>query len=454
MYKSNTIKIGNLTLGGDSPIRIQSMTNTDTMDTMATVDQCLRLADVGCEIVRITAPGVQEAQNLYNIKNELVKRGCNVPLVADIHYNPKAAEIAAGIVEKVRINPGNYVDRNIGKTSYTDTEYNTEIEKITQRMANLIDICKRHNTAMRIGTNHGSLSERIVSRYGDTPMGMAVSAIEFANVCRSLDFHNLVFSMKASNVKVMVYSTRLFVQKMIEEGMNYPIHLGVTEAGDAQQGRIKSSAGIGTLLLDGIGDTLRVSLTEDPVAEIPVAKQIVKYIPRRQASKQDIVSLKTSFDRCENEVYYTPKNTTLEEYQIKEAATYAKNYIDGKVSEIADDSDTALDIMQAVGAKISKAEYISCPSCGRTQYDIQAALQKIKAQTSHLKGIKIGVMGCIVNGPGEMADAHYGYVGSGNGKITLYKGREVVRKNIAQEEAVEALVQLIKDNGDWIEEEK
>ena len=451
MYKSNTIKIGNLTLGGDSPIRIQSMTNTDTMDTMATVDQCLRLADVGCEIVRITAPGVQEAQNLYNIKNELVKRGYNVPLVADIHYNPKAAEIAAEIVEKVRINPGNYVDRNIGKTSYTDTEYNTEIEKITQRMANLIDICKRHNTAMRIGTNHGSLSERIVSRYGDTPMGMAVSAIEFANVCRSLDFHNLVFSMKASNVKVMVYSTRLFVQKMIEEGMNYPIHLGVTEAGDAQQGRIKSSAGIGTLLLDGIGDTLRVSLTEDPVAEIPVAKQIVKYIPRRQASKQDIVSLKTSFDRCENEVYYTPKNTTLEEYQIKEAATYAKNYIDGKVSEIADDSDTALDIMQAVGAKISKAEYISCPSCGRTQYDIQAALQKIKAQTSHLKGIKIGVMGCIVNGPGEMADAHYGYVGSGNGKITLYKGREVVRKNIAQEEAVEALVQLIKDNGDWIE---
>lgn len=451
MYKSNTIKIGNLTLGGDSPIRIQSMTNTDTMDTMATVDQCLRLAEAGCEIVRITAPGVQEAQNLYNIKNELVKRGCNVPLVADIHYNPQAAEIAAGIVEKVRINPGNYVDRNIGKTSYTDTEYNTEIEKITQRMSNLIDICKRHNTAMRIGTNHGSLSERIVSRYGDTPMGMAVSAIEFANVCRSLDFHNLVFSMKASNVKVMVYSTRLFVQKMIKEGMNYPIHLGVTEAGDAQQGRIKSSAGIGTLLLDGIGDTLRVSLTEDPVAEIPVAKQIVKYIPRRQASKQDIVSLKTSFDRCENEVYYTPKYTTLEEYQIKEAATYAKNYIDGKVSEIADDSDTALDIMQAVGAKISKAEYISCPSCGRTQYDIQAALQKIKAQTSHLKGIKIGVMGCIVNGPGEMADAHYGYVGSGNGKITLYKGREIVRKNIAQEEAVEALVQLIKDNGDWIE---
>lgn len=451
MFRSNTINIGNVVLGGANPIRIQSMTNTDTMDTMATVDQTLRLVEAGCEIVRITAPGVKEAENLYNIKNELVKRGCNVPLVADIHYNPQAAEIAAGIVEKVRINPGNYVDRNVGKVSYTDAEYSAEIEKIGERMANLIEICKRHNTAMRIGTNHGSLSERIVSRYGDTPMGMAVSAIEFANVCRSLDFHNLVFSMKASNVKVMVYSTRLFVQKMIEQGMNYPIHLGVTEAGDAEQGRIKSAAGIGTLLLDGIGDTLRVSLTEDPVAEIPVAKQIVKYLPRKQASKQDIVSLKTSFDRCEDAVYFMPKYTTLEEYQIKEAAVYAKDYIDGKVQEIADDSDTALDIMQAVGAKISKAEYISCPSCGRTQYDIQSALQKIKAETSHLKGIKIGVMGCIVNGPGEMADAHYGYVGAGKGKITLYKGREVVRKNIAQEEAVEALIQLIKDNGDWIE---
>lgn len=453
MYKSNTVKIGNLILGGDSPIRIQSMTNTDTMDTISTVEQTLRLVEAGCEIVRITAPGVKEAENLYNIKNELVKRGCNVPLVADIHYNPQAAEIAAEIVEKVRINPGNYVDRNVGKVSYTDSEYNSEIEKIGERMANLIEICKRHNTAMRIGTNHGSLSERIVGRYGDTPMGMAVSSIEFANVCRSLDFHNLVFSMKASNVKVMVYSTRLFVQKMIEQGMNYPIHLGVTEAGDAEQGRIKSAAGIGTLLLDGIGDTLRVSLTEDPVAEIPVAKQIVKYLPRRQASKQEIISLKTSFDRCENTVLYIPKHTTLEEYQIKEAAVYAKEYIDGKVQEIADDSDTALDIMQAVGAKISKAEYISCPSCGRTQYDIQSALQKIKAETSHLKGIKIGVMGCIVNGPGEMADAHYGYVGAGKGKITLYRGKEVVRKNIDESEAVEALIQLIKDNGDWVEKE-
>ena len=451
MYKSNTINIGNLALGGDNPIRIQSMTNTNTMDTAATVEQTFRLVEAGCEIVRITAPGIAEAENLYNIKNELAKRGCTVPLVADIHYNPKAAEIAAGIVEKVRINPGNYVDRNVGKISYTDTEYNAEIEKISERLSTLIDICKKNNTVIRIGTNHGSLSERIVSRYGDTPMGMAVSAIEFANVCRSLNFHNLVFSMKASNVKVMVYSTRLFVQKMIEQGMNYPIHLGVTEAGDAEQGRIKSAAGIGTLLLDGIGDTLRVSLTEDPVAEIPVAKQIVKYLPRKEAQKQDIMLLKTAFEPCSDKINYTPVYNSIEEYQIQQAAIYSKQYIDGKVFEIADDSDTALDIMQAVGAKISKAEYISCPSCGRTQYDIQVALQQIKAKTSHLKGIKIGVMGCIVNGPGEMADAHYGYVGAGKGKITLYKGKEVVRKNINQEEAVDALIQLIKDCGDWVE---
>ena len=451
MFRSNTINIGNVALGGSNPIRIQSMTNTDTMDTMATVEQTLRLVEAGCEIVRITAPGIQEANNLYNIKNELVKRGCTVPLVADIHFNPQAAEIAASIVEKVRINPGNYVDRNVGKISYTDAEYNLEIEKITERLNKLIEICKRNDTAIRIGTNHGSLSERIVSRYGDTPMGMAVSAIEFANVCRSLDFNKLVFSMKASNVKVMVYSTRLFVQKMIEQGMNYPIHLGVTEAGDAMQGRIKSSAGIGTLLLDGIGDTLRVSLTEDPVAEIPVAKQIVDYLPRKEVRNQDILNLKTSFSPADKSEYYTPRYSTMEEYQILQSAVYAKAYIDGQVFEIDDNSDTALDIMQAVGAKISKAEYISCPSCGRTQYDIQQALQNIKVRTQHLKGIKIGVMGCIVNGPGEMADAHYGYVGAGKGKITLYKGKEVVRKNIPQQDAVDALIQLIKDNGDWVE---
>lgn len=378
---SREIQIGSLKLGGGNPIVVQSMTNTDTMDTQATVEQTLRLVEAGCEMVRITAPDVKAAQNLYNIKNELAKRGCSVPLVADIHFNPLAAETAATIVEKVRVNPGNYTDRNVGKIHFTDQEYSDELKRISEKMSRLIEICKQHGTAMRIGTNHGSLSERVMSRYGNTPEGMAQSAIEFAQVCREQDFDKLVFSMKASNVKVMVQSTRLFVEKMHSLGMDYPIHLGVTEAGDDLQGRLKSAAGIGALLVDGIGDTIRVSLTEDPVEEIPVA----------------------------------------------------------------------YDILQAVGARIYKAEYIACPSCGRTQYDIQQALQKIKKRTQHLKGVKIGVMGCIVNGPGEMADAHYGYVGSGAGMITLYKGKEVVRRNIPQEEAVEALVQLIKDNGDWHE---
>lgn len=378
---SRQIKIGNLTLGGGAPVRVQSMTNTDTMDTKATVEQALRMVERGCELVRITAPDVKAAENLGRIKEELLKRGCNVPLVADIHFNPKAAEVAATLVEKVRVNPGNYTDRNTGKLEFTEQEYADELKRIGDRMSTLIDICKRHHTAMRIGTNHGSLSERIMSRYGNTAEGMAQSAVEFAEVCRQQDYHDLVFSMKASNVKVMVESTRLFVDKMHSMGMDYPIHLGVTEAGDALQGRLKSAAGIGALLLDGIGDTIRVSLTEPPEEEIPVA--------------------------------------------------YA--------------------ILQSVGVRVSEAEYISCPSCGRTQYDIQEALQRIKAATSHLKGVKIGVMGCIVNGPGEMADADYGYVGSGNGKITLYKGKEPVVRNIDQSEAVERLVELIKQSGDWTE---
>ena len=380
-YKSRQIQIGNLTMGGGAPIRVQSMTNTNTLDTLATVEQTLRLVEAGCELVRITASDTKSAENLYNIKNELLKRNCNVPLIADIHFNPKAAEIAASIVEKVRVNPGNFTDRKIGKFDFTDQEYADEINRISERMSTLIEVCKKHGTAMRIGTNHGSLSERIMGRYGNTAEGMAQSAIEFAQICKEQDFHKLVFSMKASNVKIMVQSTRLFVEKMQQLDMNYPIHLGVTEAGDGDQGRLKSAAGIGALLLDGIGDTIRVSLTEDPVCEVPVA----------------------------------------------------------------------YDILQAVGARISKAEYIACPSCGRTQYDIQTALYKIQKKTSHLKGLKIGVMGCIVNGPGEMADADYGYVGSGIGTITLYKGKEVVRRNIPQECAVDELVNLIKENGDWID---
>lgn len=373
---SRQIHIGKLTLGGGAPVRVQSMTNTDTMDTRATVEQALRMVEAGCELVRITAPDVKAAENLGRIKEELLRRGCDVPLVADIHFNPKAAEVAATLVEKVRVNPGNYTDRNTGKLEFTDQEYNDELKRIGERMASLIDICKRHHTAMRIGTNHGSLSERIMSRYGNTPEGMAQSALEFAQVCEAQDYHDLVFSMKASNVKVMVDSTRLFVQKMNALGMDYPIHLGVTEAGDGMQGRLKSAAGIGALLLDGIGDTIRVSLTEDPEAEMPIA----------------------------------------------------------------------YDILQAVGARITQTEYIACPSCGRTQYDIQRALKEIKAKTKHLVGVKIGVMGCIVNGPGEMADADYGYVGSGAGKITLYKGKEVVKRDIDQKDAVDELVAFIEQD--------
>ena len=371
---SRQIHIGKLTLGGGAPVRVQSMTNTDTMDTRATVEQALRMVEAGCELVRITAPDVKAAENLGRIKEVLLRRGCEVPLVADIHFNPKAAEVAATLVEKVRVNPGNYTDRNTGKLEFTDQEYNDELKRIGERMATLIDICKRHHTAMRIGTNHGSLSERIMSRYGNTPEGMAQSALEFAQVCEAQDYHDLVFSMKASNVKVMVDSTRLFVKKMHALGMDYPIHLGVTEAGDGMQGRLKSAAGIGALLLDGIGDTVRVSLTEDPEAEMPIA----------------------------------------------------------------------YDILQAVGVRITQTEYIACPSCGRTQYDIQRALKEIKAKTSHLVGVKIGVMGCIVNGPGEMVDADYGYVGSGHGKITLYKGKTVVKRDIDQKDAVDELVKLIE----------
>ncbi len=372
---SKQITIGNLTLGGGAPVRVQSMTNTDTLDTQATVEQTLRLVEAGCELVRITAPDVKAAQNLYNIKNELARHNCYVPLVADIHFNPQAAETAAAIVEKVRVNPGNYTDRNTGKIDFTDQEYRDELQRIGDKMGRLIDICKQHGTAMRIGTNHGSLSQRIMSRYGNSAEGMAQSAIEFAEVCQQQGFDKLVFSMKASNVKVMVESTRLFVQKMKALGMDYPIHLGVTEAGDAMQGRLKSAAGIGALLIDGIGDTIRVSLTEDPVAEIPVA----------------------------------------------------------------------YDILQAVGARITQPEYIACPSCGRTLYNIQEALQRIKAATAQFTGVKIGVMGCIVNGPGEMADADYGYVGSGPGKITLYRGKQIVKRNIDEQDAVQELVRLINE---------
>lgn len=378
---SREVMVGNIGIGGMNPVRIQSMTNTDTMDTMATCDQVLRMVEAGCELVRITAPDLMASYNLRNIKNELEKRNCFVPLIADIHFNPKAAEVAAAIVDKVRINPGNYSDRNHGKISFTDTEYQEELDKISERLFPLIEICKKHNTAIRIGTNHGSLSERIVSRYGNTPFAMAISALEFAKICHSLDFDNLILSQKSSNVKVMVSSTRILCELLDAEGLDYPIHLGVTEAGDGQDGRIKSAVGIGGLLAIGIGDTIRVSLTEKPEAEIPVAK----------------------------------------------------------------------DILQASGDRIYKAEFISCPSCGRTRYNIEAALAKVKAECSHLVGIKIGVMGCIVNGPGEMADAHYGYVGCGEKRVNLYRAKSLIHQNISEDLALEKLIEMIKEDGNWKE---
>jgi len=380
--KTHTVHIGDFPLGSNYPVRLQSMTNTHTMDTEATVAQCIRIIEAGGEYVRITAPGVREAEHLAVIKNTLHRLGYNNPLIADIHFNPKAAETAARIVEKVRINPGNYVDRKSSTPkTYTDSEYTAELERIHKRLLPLIKICKGYGTAIRIGSNHGSLSDRIVNRYGDSPQGMVESAMEFLRIFESENFNQVVLSMKASNVRVVIESTRLLVERMAQENMYFPLHLGVTEAGEGEDGRIKSAVGIGSLLMDGIGDTIRVSLTEPPEAEIPVA----------------------------------------------------------------------LSILQACRLRMSKPEYISCPSCGRTQFDLQTTATKIRERTSHLIGLKIGIMGCIVNGPGEMADADYGYVGSGQGRITLYKQHEVVKRNIPEEQAVEELISLIKANGDWKE---
>lgn len=375
-YLSDTIRIGNLLLGGREAVRIQSMTNTDTMDTMATVAQVMALADAGCEMVRITAPGNKEARNLANIKDKLIQKGYTLPLIADIHYMPEAAEIAAEIVEKVRINPGNYTDKNIGKLEFTKKEQQIALDGIRERLYPLLTICKKQKTAIRIGVNHGSLSERIMSLYGNTPRGMVASAMEFIEICRKEEFHDLVISMKSSQVKVMTDAVRLLVEEMQLKGYAYPLHLGVTEAGNGSEGRILSAMGIGSLLMDGIGNTIRVSLTENPVNEIEVAQQII----------------------------------------------------------------------QAAGGRSYTAQFIACPSCGRTKYDIQKALEEVKVRTRHLAGLKIAVMGCIVNGPGEMADADYGYIGAGAGLVHLYRGRECVRKNVHESEAVEALVQLIEQD--------
>lgn len=625
-FITREVRIGAVPLGGNNPIRIQSMTTTDTMDTAATVEQSIRIIEAGGEYVRITAPSINEAKNLENIKSELRKKGYDTPLIADIHFTPNAAEAAARIVEKVRINPGNYADRKkFNFIDYSENAYESELERIRQKFTPLVLICKEYGTAMRIGTNHGSLSDRIMSRFGDTPLGMVESALEFVRICEGLNYYEIVLSMKASNPKVMVEAYRLLINKMEEEEMNYPIHLGVTEAGDGEDGRIKSAIGIGTLLEDGIGDTVRVSLTEEPEYEIPVAINLVnryairqqhKEIPvtldnplnpfdfkRRSTAEVDKIggshvpvviisadenikknysalmdlsynysesldkwnigdsapdflylgkedidynlpgTLKKIFDydkwvSLENNsgsypllnpqqyIYNTKKSDSLNFVSVsiddisKELfnclsndnscviilnsendhamAELRRSFIElinndiktpvvlrrkyDKVDEerlmlfsATDTGGLLLDglgdgiwiesnevslkkinnisfgILQATRTRISKTEYISCPSCGRTLFDLQITTSMIRKRTQHLKGVKIAIMGCIVNGPGEMADADYGYVGSGPGKITLYKGRDVIKKSVNTEVAVDELISLIRENGDWVE---
>ncbi len=628
--KSIPVKVGDVVIGGDNPIVVQSMTTIDTMDTIGSVEQTIRMVEAGCELVRITAPSLKEAENLRHIKAELRKRGYNVPLVADIHFTPNAAELAAQIVEKVRVNPGNYADKKkFENIEYTDETYEAELQRIRDRFAPLVELCKAHGTAMRIGTNHGSLSDRIMSRYGDTALGMVESALEFLRICDDLDFDQIVISMKSSNAQVMVEAYRLLVQKLEEEGLKpYPLHLGVTEAGEAEDGRIKSAVGIGTLLEDGLGDTVRVSLTEEPEFEAPVAQKLVdQYIdredheaiseignnpidpyayhrretrevinigltnvPRVMAdfSQIDEVSIKdlrsighfylpepdkwTMNDQGADYVYsgnkaisfmlpngirevidypiwneltdkknrhpmYTLDQLEVAEncddilnfvkledhqlgdnimsilqadnlvvvlktrnkhampalrrfffelekrrlkipviierrYEVKDEETFliqastdvggllVDGFGDGVMLSTTEEEDvhmlklknqTAFGILQAGRTRMTKTEYISCPSCGRTLFDLQETTAMIRKRTDHLKGVKIGIMGCIVNGPGEMADADFGYVGSGKGKITLYKGQDVVKRGVPSEQAVDELIEIIRQDGKWVE---
>jgi len=615
------VRIGQLTLGGDNPIRLQSMTTTDTMDTNGSVAQSIRMIDAGCELVRLTAPSKNEAENLGVIHTKLAKIGYHVPLVADIHFTPNAAEIAAKLIEKVRVNPGNYADKKkFEEIDYTDESYQAELIRIETKFTPLVNLCKEYGTAMRIGTNHGSLSDRILSRYGDTPEGMVESAMEFIQICEKNDYHELVISMKASNTLVMVQAYRLLVHRMLQNGRCYPLHLGVTEAGDGEDGRIKSAVGIGALLEDGIGDTIRVSLTEEPEFEIPVARKLAekytnqsvyplsvaasklahnpfeytrrnsheihniggKHVPvviADMSTKTELIpanfygfgyNYSVSLDKwnlqdlaadyvyigsnslnfevpgtlgvicdfnswkehfserigcypqltvdqlpelskdqrafltltAEEELPATlaeyakltlvvstkydnktqlfrhffsqladvnidipviikidSQESDVEKFQLTVSSDAGSLFIDGYGDGIWISGDqpntlinsTAFGILQATRTRISKTEYISCPSCGRTLFDLQETTAKIRERTSHLKGIKIGIMGCIVNGPGEMADADYGYVGTGPGKINLYKEKTVVRKNVAAEEAVDSLIDLIKEHGDWVE---
>ena len=485
--KTTVAHVGNLEIGGDNPIRIQSMATVDTNDTEGCVAQAKRIIDAGGELVRFTTQGTREAENMKNISARLKADGYTQPLVADVHFTAHTADVAAQYCEKVRINPGNYVDpgRTFKHLEYTDDEYQTELQKIETKLLPFIRICKEHHTAVRIGVNHGSLSDRIMSRYGDTPEGIVESCMEFLRIFKREQFNDVVISIKASNTVVMVTTVRLLVKTMDKEDMHYPLHLGVTEAGEGEDGRIKSAVGIGALLTEGIGDTIRVSLSEEPEYEIPVARKLVELIPectrlRAEAEasiKDDTITL----------VLDAPDWETL---QLKASMAVGALLIDRKATKLViktpsfspclegkeksslsrEDLGRSLadSILQAARIKFTKTEYISCPGCGRTLYNLQetiarikeaikqelcelariaerepARLEEVKAATSRLVGLKIGIMGCIVNGPGEMADADYGYVGAGRGRISLYRGKECVLKNIPEEEAVERLLELI-----------
>ncbi|MDO4319056.1 MAG: (E)-4-hydroxy-3-methylbut-2-enyl-diphosphate synthase [Bacteroidales bacterium] len=456
------VRIGRVAIGGDNPIAVQSMTNTPTMDTVASADQIIRIAEAGGDIVRLTAQTPAHARNLGEIRRLVRERGCEVPLVADIHYNPAAAFAAAEEVEKVRINPGNFVDpgRKFEQHEYTDEEYAAELARLREAFVPFLDLCASRGVAIRLGVNHGSLSDRIRNRYGDTPEGMVESAMEFLRIAVERGFTDVVISIKSSNVVVMTRTVRLLAETMEREGMAFPLHLGVTEAGDGDDGRIKSAVGIGSLLVDGLGDTIRVSLSEDPEREIPVARKILAHVARTDAPGR--IRRAVAAGNGDVTVSY-PAGMSPEDVKIAAAVDlgYALLEIEGVTDNIRIEAPSLtddecrrleLDILQATRRKITKTEYIACPSCGRTLFDLQRALAEVKAATAGLKGLKIGVMGCIVNGPGEMADADYGYVGAGPGRVSLYKGQTCVVKNIKAEEALPRLIQLIKDNGDWPDE--
>ena len=457
---SSIAHVGNIEIGGDNPIRIQSMATTDTNDTEASVAQAKRIIDAGGELVRFTTQGTREAENMKNISARLKADGYNTPLVADVHFTAHTADVAAQYCEKVRINPGNYVDpgRTFKHLEYTDEEYQEELKKIEAKLVPFINICKEHHTAVRIGVNHGSLSDRIMSRYGDTPQGIVESCMEFLRIFRRENFNDVVISIKASNTVVMVTTVRLLVKTMDAENMHYPLHLGVTEAGEGEDGRIKSAVGIGALLTEGIGDTIRVSLSEEPECEIPVARKLVELIPEcMQLRAEAEASIK------DDTITLTLDAPDWETLQLKAAMAVGGLLIDRKATKLvihpADGSkfftlhsslftSLADSILQAARIKFTKTEYISCPGCGRTLYNLQETIAKIKAATKDLVGLKIGIMGCIVNGPGEMADADYGYVGAGRGKISLYRAKECIEKNIPEAEAVDRLLELIrKDRG-------